>query len=71
VLRLQIAYFRVLFRVTAAQVRNGLPEAVVSSSLQTSAVNEKLVFFNFHTVTGFFDRLTGIVVVVLTVMFVI
>ena len=28
-------------------------------------------FFNFHTLTWFFDRLTGIVVVVLAVMFVI
>ena len=36
-----------------------------------SAVKLKLVVFNFHTFTWFFDRLTGIVIMVLVVMFVI
>jgi len=56
------------FPVAAPQVWNGLPEAVVSSSsLQTFYRQFKTHHFNFHTI----DRLNGIGVVVLVVMFVI
>jgi len=60
------------FPVAAAQVWNGLLEAVVSSSsLQSFCRQLKTHLFNFHTLTWFLDRLTGIVIVVLVVMFII
>ena len=57
------------FPVAAAQVWNGLPEAVVSSSsLQT--FRRQLITHTFQFSYLNFDRLTGIVTVVLVVMFV-
>ena len=59
------------FPVTAAQVWNGLPEAVISSSkLQTFRRQLKTHLFRLLHLTWFFDPLTGIVTVVFVVMFV-
>jgi len=59
------------FPVAAAQVWNDLPEAVVSlSSFQTFRRQLKTHLFQLsYPYTRFFDRLTGIVTVVLVVMF--
>jgi len=64
------------FPVAAAQVWNGLPEAVVSRLIFIIAdfppSIKKLIFFNFHIPSpDFFDRLTGIVTLVFVVTFVI
>jgi len=60
------------FPVAAAQVWNGLPEAVVSSSsLQTSSRQLVTRLFQLSYAHLIIDRLTGIVTVVLVVMFII
>jgi len=60
------------FLVAAAQVWNGLPEAVVSStSLQTFRRQLKTHLFQLSYPHVIFDRLIGTVTVVLVAMFVI